>query len=115
MAKETFTRRRARDTYKVVSKTDKHVLGVFRSNKYLYAYLTSGDKTLFTISNLGKEVPAEIKSKNNRSTAEWVGTKVAEQLQSMKIDTIVFNKSGYKFHGIVKNLIDTVRERGIRC
>jgi large subunit ribosomal protein L18 len=114
VANLAFARRRKRDNYKM-SKTHKHVLSVFRSNKHLYAYVSHGDKTLFSVSNLGKEVPEEVKSKNNKATADWVGKKVAEQLQSMKVDTIVFNKAGYKFHGKVKNLIDAVRERGIQC
>ena len=112
----TFARRRRRDSYKIsVAAGSTPVLGVFRSNKYSYAYVRQDGRVVCAISNLGKSVPAEIKAHNNNETAKWIGNQLVEKLKDHKIGKIVFNKSGYRFHGRIKTIVDTIREGGIQC
>lgn len=86
-------------------------LSVFRSSKHLYAQLiddTSG-KTLVSASS---KVLAGSGNKTVRSVA--VGADLAEKAKAAHIDTVVFDRGGYKYHGRVKALADAAREGGLK-
>lgn len=110
-----FVRRRRRDGYKASKSSVSHVVGVFRSNKHTYVYISDKDRVLFGVSSLSKGVPEKMKKANNVAMCEWLGNTVAAKLKEMKIQEVVFNKSGYRFHGGVKRVADSIREQGVRC
>lgn len=86
---------------------------VFRSNKYIYAQLVNDDegKTLLGISE--KDLAKEVKgSKTER--AKLVGEKIAKVAIDKKIKEIVFDRSGYKYHGRVKALAEGARSKGLK-
>lgn len=112
--KNVFERRRKRDSYKY-SKTDKPVIGVHRSNKHMSVYVSQDRKVIFTVGTVSKGIPSELKDKNNIKTSQWLAGVVADKLKAMKIDEVVFNKSGYKYHGRVAEVAKVIRENGIRC
>ena len=112
--KNVFERRRRRDSYRY-SNTDKPVLGVFRSSKHMSIYVSQDKKVLFSIGTVSKELPSELKNKNNIETSQWLGNVMAGKLKSMNIDSVVFNKSGYKFHGRIAEVAKVIRESGIKC
>ncbi len=84
-------------------------LSVFRSNKHIYAQLIDDDarKTLVTVSDVKatKGTPIE--------KAKDVGNEVAKVAQKLKLEKVVFDRSGYKFHGRVKSVAEGAREGGL--
>ena len=72
-------------------------------------------KCLLSISTNSKNAPENIKGHSNIESANWVGNELANKMQELNISKIVFNKSGYKFHGKIKAILDSIRNRGIEC
>ncbi len=89
-------------------------LSVFRSNKGIYAQLIDdvNGKTLIAISSLDKEIAGKKVSKTE--TAKLVGVKVAQLAKEKNIETVVFDRNGYLYHGRVKALADSAREGGLK-
>lgn len=81
-------------------------LAVFRSNMRISAQFIDDDKA-FTIAS------GWVKGKNVASAIE-LGRSMVEKAKAKKITTVVFDRSGYRYHGAVKALADSVREGGIR-
>lgn len=89
-------------------------LSVYRSNKDIYAQLiddTTG-KTLAFASSREKEVAGEKGTKSEISTI--VGKKIAEKAKAAGIETVVFDRNGFVYHGRVKALADGAREAGLK-
>lgn len=89
-------------------------LSVYRSNKDIYAQLiddTTG-KTLAFASSREKEVAGEKGTKSEISTL--VGKKIAEKAKTAGIETVVFDRNGFVYHGRVKALADGAREAGLK-
>ena len=95
--------------------SDKHRLCVFRSNQHIYAQIIdkTGGKILTSASTVEIEIKNKIKSGSNVVAAEYVGTKIAERVLALGINTLAFDRSGYKYHGRVKALADAARNAGI--
>ncbi|MDD4332722.1 MAG: 50S ribosomal protein L18 [Patescibacteria group bacterium] len=88
-------------------------LSVFRSNRSIFAQLIddSEGKTLLSVST--KEVKAPAKT-NKTSAALLLGKILAEKAAAKKINKVVFDKGGYKYHGRVKAVADGAREGGLK-
>ncbi len=87
-------------------------LCVFRSNKGIYVQIIDdvNGKTLASASTLDKEV----KTKHaNKEAAKEVGTLIASRAKDKKIKDVVFDRSGYIYHGVIKELADAAREGGL--
>lgn len=84
-----------------------------RSDKNLSVQVVddSAMKTLFSVSTFGKN---KVDAKANKEGAKLVGVKVAEKLKEKNIDNIVFDRSGYVYHGVIASLADSMRENGIK-
>ncbi len=84
-------------------------LCVFRSNNHIYAQLINDEqkKTIISISDEG------LKGKK-QEIAKQVGINLAEKAKENKIEKVVFDRGGYKYHGRVKALAEGVREGGIK-
>ncbi len=80
-------------------------LAVFRSNAAIYAQVINDEKgvTLFSETVKGATV----------ANAKKLGTTVVELLKKHNITSVVFDRSGYRYHGVVKSLAESVREGGI--
>ena len=90
-------------------------LAVFRSNNHMYAQIiddTVGN-TLVSASTLQKEVKAELEKTNNVDAAAYLGTVIAKKAIEKGIDTVVFDRGGFIYHGKVKALADAAREAGL--
>ena len=88
-------------------------LCVFRSNSNLYVQLVDdvAGNTLAQASTLDKEV----KTKHaNKEAAKEVGALIAKRALDKKIDTVVFDRGGYIYHGVVKELAEAAREGGLK-
>ncbi len=91
-----------------------HRLSVFKSLNHIYVQVItpSGDKVIKTISSNQKNLKAKVKS-NNIEGSKIIGKVVAEFLKKEKINKIAFDRSGYKYHGKIKALAESIRENGV--
>ena len=108
--------RRARQTRLKIREVGAVRLTVHRSNGHIYAQLTSagGDKVLASASTLEKEVRTQLKSGGNAKAAELIGQRIAQKAKEKGIETVAFDRAGYKYHGRVKALADAAREAGLQ-
>jgi|UniRef100_UPI004027C418 large subunit ribosomal protein L18 len=85
-------------------------LSVFRSNKQIYAQVIDDveGRTLASASSLGMEKMPKIQQ------AEKVGALVAEKAKSAGVETVVFDRNGYLYHGRVQALADAARQGGLK-
>jgi large subunit ribosomal protein L18 len=98
---------------KVVNGTDNRPrLCVFRSNTEIYAQLVDdhSGKTIAAASSRDKGFD---KKGNKSEIAKSVGKTIAEKAAAKGINTVVFDRGGYLFHGRVKSLADGAREGGL--
>ena len=104
---------KARVRKKVSGTVDRPRLAVFRSGRHIYAQLVvdTDSKTLTTASTVEKKVP--VKNKSSMDAARWVGQEIAKRALEKNIKEIVFDRSGYVFHGRVKAVADGARESGL--
>ena len=91
-------------------------LAVFRSNNHMYAQIiddTVGN-TLVSASTLQKEVKAELENTDDVKAAEYLGTVIGKKAVEAGIESVVFDRGGYIYHGKVKALADAAREAGLK-
>ncbi|WP_349368457.1 50S ribosomal protein L18 [Salinarimonas sp.] len=90
-------------------------LSVFRSSKQIYAQIIDDEKghTLAAASTLEKDMREKLKTGADRSAAAEVGKLVAERAKAAGVTKVVFDRSGYIYHGRVKALADAAREGGL--
>ncbi|MCO4794334.1 MAG: 50S ribosomal protein L18 [Bacteriovoracaceae bacterium] len=107
-------RRRLAIRKKVSGTSERPRIVAQKSNKHLTVQVIDdvAGKTLFSVQTYGKNAVAG--AKPNKDGAKAVGTKVAEQLKGQKIETAVFDRAGYRYHGVIAELVGAVRENGIR-
>lgn len=87
---------------------------VFRSNKEIYAQLIDdlNSKTLVSASSINKDFEKEKMTKIEQ--AKRVGTLVAKKATEAGIETVVFDRNGYLYHGRIKTLADAARAAGLK-
>ncbi len=95
---------------KLAGTSERPRLSVFKSNKAVYAQLIDDTKG-HTIAAANS---SELGTGNTIENAKQVGTKLAERAKSAGIETILFDRSGYRYHGKVKALADGAREGGLK-
>jgi large subunit ribosomal protein L18 len=108
-------RSRVRRTLKANSGT-KPRLSVHRSGKHIYAQVIddAAGTTLAAASTLEKDLRGALKTGADKSAAAAVGKLVAERALKAGIDTVVFDRGGFLYHGRVKALADAAREGGLK-
>ena len=106
------TRRHARVRTKVSGTAERPRLCVFRSNSHLYAQIIDdvAGITLVAASTLDKEIKTK---KSNIEAAKEVGALIAKRAAEKNIKTVVYDRGGYIFHGVVKELAEAAREGGL--
>ena len=110
--KATRQRRHLRVRTKISGTAECPRLCVFRSNTNLYAQIIDdvAGVTLVSASTLDKDV----KTKHaNKEAAKEVGALVAKKAIEKNIKTVVFDRGGYIYHGVVKELAEAAREAGL--
>jgi large subunit ribosomal protein L18 len=112
---EKRTRSRLRIRKKISGTAEKPRLAVFRSNKQIYVQLVDDLKrvTLLAVSSKEKEI-AEKTGIKKTEQAKLVGKSLAARCKEKSIENVVFDRSGYKYHGRVKSLADAAREGGLK-
>lgn len=105
-------RRHERVRNKIAGTPERPRLSVFRSNSNIYVQLIDDVNgcTLAQASTLDKEV----KEKHaNKVAAKEVGTLIAKRAEKINIKDIVFDRGGYIYHGVVKEVAEAAREGGL--
>lgn len=105
-------RRHKRVRTKISGTAERPRLCMYRSNSNIYAQVIDdvAGTTLVSASTMDKE----IKTKHaNKEAAKEVGTLIAKRAVEKKIKTVVFDRSGYIYHGVVKELAEAAREGGL--
>jgi len=93
---------------------DKPRMTVYRSNKQISVQVIDDRKgnTLVSASSLVKDIASQEGNKSEK--AAMVGKLVAEKARGAGIETVVFDRNGYLYHGRVKQLADAAREAGLK-
>lgn len=106
-------KRHARVRAKISGTPERPRLSVFRSNKHIYAQLIDdmNGVTLASASTLDKEINVE--SASNIDAAAKVGELVAKRAVEKGFKSVVFDRSGYLYHGRIQALADAAREAGL--
>ncbi|OQX80407.1 MAG: 50S ribosomal protein L18 [Bacteroidetes bacterium 4484_276] len=100
---------------KIVSGTpERPRLTVFRSNKEIYAQIIDdlGGKTLIAASSKSADFSKEKITKIDQ--AKQVGKVIAQKAKDAGIETVVFDRNGYLYHGRVKSLAESARKEGLK-
>ena len=88
-------------------------LNVYRSNKSIYAQIIDdvAGTTLVSSSTLDKEIKVK---KANKEAAKEVGALIAKKATEKNITEVVFDRGGYIYHGVIKELAEAARENGLK-
>ena len=116
MNKKQARVRRARKTRVRIAEQRAMRLTVGRSNSHIYAQLIAptGDKVLASASTLEAALRKDLKNGGNKAAAAIVGQRIAERAKALGIETVAFDRAGFRFHGRVKALADAAREGGLK-
>jgi len=113
--RQRLERRKRRSRGKTAGGGERPRLCVVRTARHMYAQVlddTSGT-TLASASTLSPELKDQVPQTWNKKAAQAVGRLIAEKAKAKGISTVVFDRSGRKFHGRVKALADAAREGGL--
>jgi large subunit ribosomal protein L18 len=116
MEKKTARLRRAKSTRLHIRTLGVPRLSVLRTGQHLYAqvFTADGSKVLAAASTLEAEVKAGLKGSKNLEAAAKVGRAIAAKAKAAGIETVAFDRSGYRYHGRIKALADAAREGGLQ-
>jgi large subunit ribosomal protein L18 len=91
-------------------------MSVFKSNKHLSVQVIDDEAavTLFSMSTLTEEMKSLQMGKRSKEAAKQLGIKVAELAKKNKIETVVFDRGRYKYHGLLAELANSAREAGLQ-
>ena len=115
---KNWQNKRKRIKYRIRQKNrnDYPRLVVYRSNTNIYAQLVDDLKmtTLLSASSIDKDLKDPInKAANKIEKSKIVGVAIAEKIKNAKIDKIIIDRNGYKYHGRVKALTEAIRSADI--
>jgi large subunit ribosomal protein L18 len=108
--------RRARRARAKISELAVHRLSVHRTPRHIYAQIISPDgaSVLASASTVQKELREKVKNTGNAEAAAEVGRTIAEKAKAAGVESVAFDRSGFRFHGRVKALAEAAREAGLQ-
>jgi large subunit ribosomal protein L18 len=91
-------------------------LAVFRSNKHLLAQIIDDENrvTLVGIGTMSKTLKNTKHNRKSKEAAQQLGKILADEAKKKQIETVVFDRSHYKYHGVIAALADAAREAGLK-
>jgi large subunit ribosomal protein L18 len=107
--KKTIRHRRIRS--RVIGTKEVLRLYVFRSNKHIYAQLINDENGKTLVSAKDTDIKKKIKK---TELAFEVGKLIAQKATEKKVEKVIFDRAGYKYHGRVKSLADGARQGGLK-
>jgi large subunit ribosomal protein L18 len=117
MDKKASRIRRARKTRAKIRELGASRLTVHRTPRHIYAQVIAGDGStvLAAASTVEKAVAESVSGKTgNVDAATAVGKAVAERAKAAGVESVAFDRAGFKYHGRVKALADAAREAGLK-
>ncbi len=113
---EQRKRRHRRIRGKISGTAERPRLNVFRSLEHVYAQVIDdvAGHTLVSASTVDRGLSADLEGKSKSERANLVGKTVAERAKAQGIDTVVFDRGGYVYHGRIKALAEGAREGGLK-
>jgi large subunit ribosomal protein L18 len=120
--KAIFHRKRARERrrkhiHKVVRGTaERPRLVVYRSNRHMYAQLVDDDTghTLTGVSSLMPQLREEVRGRKPLEVAKRIGEAIAQNAREKQIESVVFDRNGFLYHGRVRALAEGARAAGLK-
>ena len=115
---QIWQKKRQRTKYRIMQKNIVNLprLVVYRSNSNIYAQLLDDSKrtTILSASSIDKNLKKSVeKAESKIAISKIVGKSLAEKIKGAKIDKIIFDRNGYKYHGRVKAITDAIRSAKI--
>lgn len=106
--------RHSRVRKKVVGTSERPRLNVYRSGKHMYAQIIDDttETTLAAASTLDKSL--ELTSTGNKEAARKTGELIGKKAIEAGVESVVFDRSGYIYHGRIKELAEGAREAGLK-
>ncbi|UDG82742.1 50S ribosomal protein L18 [Candidatus Vallotia lariciata] len=112
--------RRARQTHIKIARQRVARLAVHRTNQHIYAQVFSpcGTRVVVGASTVEREVRQQLSEKSSKGgnidAARLIGKRVAEKAKAAGIESVAFDRSGFRYHGRVKALADAARDAGLK-
>ena len=114
LRKSKREKRKLRVRKKIFGFPESPRLSVFRSNNYCYAQVID-DTVGKTLVSLSLNDIKDIHEKRTKAEASFeIGKVIAQKAKEAKIKAVVFDRSGYKYHGRVKQIAEGAREGGLK-
>ena len=112
--RRTRIRRRYRNTVRGTAARPR--LAVFRSLRYVYAQIIDDETgvTLAAASSLEKDVAGSASHGGNAESAKLVGTAIANRAKEKGVESIVFDRGGFNYHGVIRAIAEAAREAGLK-
>ncbi|MEC9340273.1 MAG: 50S ribosomal protein L18 [Pseudomonadota bacterium] len=116
MEKKISRIRRSRKTRGRIARLEVHRLCVYRTPRHTYAQVLApgGAQVLAAASTTEATVREQLKGTGNCAAAALVGKLIAERAKAAGVATVAFDRSGFKYHGRVKQLAESAREAGLQ-
>ena len=113
---ESRQKRKKRVRRRLQGTSERPRLCVFRSAKHIYAQVIDDTtaRTLLAVSSLSKEVKPQLQGKGgNKEGAAVIGGSIAKRALEQGIKKVVFDRSGFLYHGRIKALAEAARQNGL--
>lgn len=116
MDKKSARLRRAKSTRARIRTLGVPRLSVLRTGQHIYAQVFSADgsKVLASANTAQADIRDGLKNGKNADAAVKVGRAIAEKAKAAGIESVAFDRSGYRYHGRIKALADAAREGGLQ-
>jgi large subunit ribosomal protein L18 len=91
-------------------------LSVYRSLRHVYAQIIDDDSgvTLASASTLEKAAAGSLKATGNREAGTVLGKLIAERAKEHGVESVVFDRGGFRYHGVIRAIADGAREAGLK-
>ena len=101
---------------KIIGTDDRPRLAIFKSHRHLYAQVINDviGNTLVSVSTLESGLKDVIQEKSTEEIARFLGETIAERAIKNGIEAVVFDRSGYKFHGTLVAFAEGARKKGLQ-
>lgn len=117
MDKKSSRLRRARRARAKIRELAVNRLTIFRTPKHMYAQVIApnGSQVIASASTVEKSISSQLEgASGNSSAAAAVGKAIAERAKAAGVESVAFDRAGFKYHGRVKALADAARENGLK-
>jgi large subunit ribosomal protein L18 len=107
-------KRRYRETVRGTANRPR--LSVYRSLRHVYAQIIDDDSgvTLVSASTLEKEAAGNLETTGNREAGALLGKLIAERAKENGVESVVFDRGGFRYHGVIRAIADGAREAGLK-